>query len=525
MIETAYAAGVAILFVYGLNQLWLAWSFAKYRRRPNPHDMSTRDAAVLPKITVQLPIYNERYVVERLLDACGELSYPGEMLQIQVLDDSTDDSSALIRDRVAFWRSRGVDMVHVQRSERAGFKAGALDHGLQSATGDLIAIFDADFVPPREFLLRLVPHFRRSKVGMVQARWAYLNEGASFLTRFQALSLDAHFAVEQFARNRRDCFINFNGTAGIWRRECIEEAGGWEGDTLTEDLDLSYRAQLAGWSFVYDREASAPSELPVDVNAIRSQQFRWAKGSIQTARKLLGRLLHSRTELRVRLEGFFHLTAHVVFPVALIVALLHAPLVSQNATTGIPGELYFYFMSIGLVALGAVILTQVLAQRDLHRDWWKRLGFIPVFLAGWLGLALNNTLAVADALTGRTTPFVRTPKGSGLASDNAPNWWKSRYADIRVPVVAWIELALAGYAFAGMVVIILQGQWISVPFQALFAAGFGLISLSNLSQLRSAKVQRRHLTSGDPEPPIDDALVPLPRFDSNGDLRPASTFG
>lgn len=493
MIQIAYAVGIAILFVYGLNQLWLAWSFTRFRRRRKDVDAFVDGSAVLPTVTVQLPVYNERYVVERLLDACAELTYPHHSLEIQVLDDSTDDSTTLIADRVAHWRSRGLNMVHVRRYSREGFKAGALDHGLQTAAGDLITVFDADFLPPSDFIERLLPHFSRPEVGMVQARWAYLNEEASFLTRFQALSLDAHFAIEQFARNRRDCFINFNGTAGIWRRKCIEDAGGWEGDTLTEDLDLSYRAQLAGWSFVYDGDVSAPSELPVDVNAIRSQQFRWAKGSIQTARKLLGRLARSKTCLRVRLEGFFHLTGHVVFPVVLLVALLHAPLVAQKAMTGMPGDLYFYFMSIGLIALAAVIATQVFAQRDLHVDWLKRLSFVPVFLAGSLGLALNNTLAVADALSGRSTPFVRTPKNSVTTSDGVQNWWRSRYADVRIPVVAWLELALAGYAMAGLIVIMIQGQWIGVPFQALFAAGFALISFSNLSQLRSARIQLKRL--------------------------------
>lgn len=484
MIQVAYALGIAVLFVYGLNQLWLAWSFAKYHRIRDRRPVAGRSAPE-PNITVQLPIYNERYVVERLLDACAQLDYPTDRLEIQVLDDSTDDSSEMIAARVKYWRERGCDMIHVRRGSRHGFKAGALDFGLQRARGEFIAVFDADFVPPQDFLRRLLPHFDREEVGMVQARWAYLNEGVSFLTRFQALSLDAHFAVEQFARNRRQCFMNFNGTAGIWRKQCIVDGGGWEGDTLTEDLDLSYRAQMAGWSFVYDGAVSAPSELPVDVNAIRSQQFRWAKGSIQTARKLLGRLVRSPAALRVRLEGCFHLTSHLVFPVALLVAVLHAPLVFSRAVTGMPGDLYFFMTSIGLVAVGAVIVTQVFAQKSLHKDWWKRLGFVPVFLAGALGLAVNNTLAVADALTGRSTPFVRTPKGRATGATA-----KSRlnvYADVRIPPVAWIELGLAAYAVVGLGFMLSRGEWIGIPFQLLVAAGFGLISVANLSQFRSAR--------------------------------------
>lgn len=486
MIQAAYAIGIVILLVYGLNQLWLAWGFARFSRIRGLAE-GRSGAELLPQITVQLPVYNERYVVERLIDACALLSYPFDKLEIQVLDDSTDDSSELIAGRVQYWREQGRSIVHVRRHSREGFKAGALDYGLSLATGDFIAVFDADFIPPRDFLRRLLPHFDRPEVGMVQARWAFLNEKASLLTRFQALSLDAHFVVEQFARNHLECFINFNGTAGIWRRRCIDEAGGWEGDTLTEDLDLSYRAQLAGWSFVYDGAVTAPSELPVDVNAIRSQQFRWAKGSTQTARKLLMRLARSRTDLRVRLEGFFHLTGHVVFPTVLLVALLHAPLVSQKAMTEMPGHLYFLVMSVGLVAIGAVVITHIFAQRKLHDDWWKRLSFVPVFLAGSLGLALNNTLAVADALAGRYTPFVRTPKNSVSGGEPADRWWHSTYADVNIPVVAWLELALAAYAVAGLVVILSEGQWIGVPFQTLFAAGFCLISVTNLSQLWTAR--------------------------------------
>lgn len=497
MIQVIYALGIAVLFVYGLNQLWLAWTFARCSRKRERRHARPELWESLPAITVQLPIYNERYVVERLINACAGLSYPLDRLQIQILDDSSDDSSQLIGERVRYWRGRGLDMVHIRRDSREGFKAGALKHGLEMATGDFIAIFDADFVPPADFLRRLLPHFGRADVGMVQARWAYLNEQASFLTRIQAFSLDAHFVVEQFARNQLHCFMNFNGTAGIWRRTCIDEAGGWEGDTLTEDLDLSYRAQLAGWSFVYDGAVSAPSELPIDVNAIRSQQFRWAKGSMQTARKLLWQLAHSRTDLRVRWEGFFHLTGHIVFPTVLLVALLHAPLVFMKAVTGMPGDLYFLVMSIGLVALAAVLITQVFAQKNLHDDWWKRLGFVPVFLAGSLGLALNNTLAVAGALTGRSTPFIRTPKSNASTADADDHWWKSRYADVKVPTVAWFELGLAAYAVAGLIVIMSQGEWIGVPFQALFAAGFALISLSNLSQLRTARARLKRFIARD----------------------------
>src|SRR6056297_2067888 len=331
IIPAFYAISIAVLLAYGGNLLWLAVFHATDQELrdgpvPDPEDLPEPDAS-WPSVTVQLPLYNEADVVDRLIDACAALDYPRRKLEIQVLDDSTDETVDKVADRVEYWQNRGVDIVHIHRTDRTGYKAGALANGLRLARGDYVAIFDADFVPGADFLRRMMPHFFDDEnLGMVQARWGHLNQDDSLLTQVQAFGLDAHFAIEQHVRQASDCFMNFNGTAGVWRRACIEDAGGWEHDTLTEDLDLSYRAQLEGWAFKYVPTTEVPAELPPDMNALRSQQFRWAKGGVETALKLVGRLWRSEEPARVKLQGTFHLTAHFAFPFILLAALTHAPL-------------------------------------------------------------------------------------------------------------------------------------------------------------------------------------------------------
>ena len=483
MIAVLYALAMAVLLVYGLNLLWLVLGYARHDRlRPGPvpaADAVPAPDASWPAVTVQLPLYNEALVAARLLDACAALDYPRHLLEIQVLDDSTDETTAIVARRVARWKARGVPFVHVRRAHREGYKAGALAAGLRLAKGSLIAIFDADFVPPPDFLRRVVPCFDDPAVGMAQARWEHLNAAAGFLTRVQALGLDAHFAVEQRVRSRLGCFMNFNGTAGLWRRTCIEAAGGWQGDTLTEDLDLSYRAQLAGWTFRYVPDVEVPAELPADMGALRTQQFRWAKGAVETSRKLLRPLWQSRQPRRVKLEGTLHLTAHVVFPFVLLAALLHAPLLLQAHRGHGPGPLYFAVMALGLAGFAGFCLAHLFAQRDLYPDWGRRLRYLPVFIAGTMGLSLSNTQAVWQALRGRRSAFVRTPKLSGR-----PAAWAHRYAATRLPAVAYLEALLFVYCLAGLGVVVGLGDWAAVPFQALFACGFGLVGAANLQQLR-----------------------------------------
>ncbi len=485
MIAVLYAVAMAVLLTYGLNLLWLAVVYARHDRLrpgpvPDPQAVPTPDAS-WPVVTVQLPLFNEALVVERLIDTCAALVYPRRRLEIQVLDDSTDETTALVARRVRFWQGRGLDIVHIHRTNREGYKAGALQNGLKMARGDLIAIFDADFIPQPDFLQRLVPHFEDPTVGMVQARWGHLNADDSLLTRIQAFGLDAHFAVEQYVRNRAGCFMNFNGTAGMWRRQCIDEAGGWHGDTLAEDLDLSYRAQLKGWQFRFLPDVEAPAELPVDLNALRTQQFRWTKGAAETAIKMMGRLWRSAQPRRVKLEGTLHLTAHLVFPFLALAAVLHAPLLMlENAGQG-PGEVYFAVMGLGLAGFVGFFLAQLFAQRALYPDWARRILFFPLFMAGSMGMALNNTRAIWQAVRGKRSAFVRTPKYSETATAQG-SWWKTRYANTRIPPVMWFEALLALYCLAGLVVVAAQGEWAAVPFQAFFALAFALVTVYNIRQ-------------------------------------------
>lgn len=479
MIATLYALAMLVLLVYGVNLLWLAATYARKETLipgsvPDPDAVSVPDAS-WPIVTVQLPLYNEAFVAERLIDACAALNYPKQRLEIQVLDDSTDTTTDIVARRVVYWQKRGLDMLHIRRNNREGYKAGALQNGLRLARGTFIAIFDADFLPMPDFLPRMLPHFDHPQVGMVQARWAHLNADTSLLTQIQAFGLDAHFAVEQYVRNRAACFMNFNGTAGIWREACIQDAGGWESDTLAEDLDLSYRAQLRGWQFRYIADVSVPAELPETMQALRTQQFRWTKGAAETAKKLLGALWRSDQPRRVKWEGSLQLTAHVVFPFLLLAALLHAPLLYLEQTNQGPGELYFALLGFGLIGFLGFFLAQLFAQRALYPDWANRSLFFPVFMAGSTGLALNNTIALWEALRGKRSAFVRTPKVRPQA--HSSNTLALRYHAKRLPVVVWLEALLALYCFAGLAMIIYFGEWAAVPFQLLFAVGFGLVSI------------------------------------------------
>ena len=498
MIAALYAFALAVLLAYGLNLLWLAMLHARQDEQhggPVPEEAPAavpRPRASWPAVTVQLPLFNEAHVAERLIDACARLAYPRRRLEIQVLDDSTDETTGRVARRVEAWQRRGLDITHIRRTERAGYKAGALQNGLRLARGTLIAVFDADFVPPPDFLRRTVPAFEDADVGLVQARWGHLNAGDSLLTQVQAFGLDAHFALEQSVRARAGCFMNFNGTAGLWRRACIEDAGGWQHDTLTEDLDLSYRAQLRGWRFRYLPGVEVPAELPVEMEALRAQQFRWAKGGIETARKLLGALWHSDQPRRVRWEGTLHLTAHLVFPFLLLAAAVHAPLLVQKNLGSGPGALYFALMGVGMTGFAGFFLAQLFAQRALYPNWPQRLRLFPLFMAGTIGLSLSNTRAVWQALRGTKTAFVRTPKyrredraaqGSLWRSD----WRRSRYAGGHFSLVVWGEALMALYSLAGLAALLYYGEWAAVPFQAFFAAGFALVAGSSLRQARRVR--------------------------------------
>jgi len=428
-------------------------------------------------VTVQLPIYNEYYVVGRLLRAVCSLDYPRDRLEIQVLDDSTDETTELLERLCAEYRAQGFQIEHVRRGTREGYKAGALRYGLERSRGEFIAIFDADFVPRPDFLRKTLPYFADPKVGMVQTRWEHLNADYSFLTQAQALSLDGHFAMEQAVRFRAGFFINFNGTAGVWRRECILDAGNWHTDTLAEDLDLSYRAQLRGWRFVFLPDVTTPAELPVEINALKLQQYRWTKGAIEVARKLLPRIWRAQLPLRIKAEATVHLTSNIVFPFILLVAVLNVPVVIvKNTVQGYDG----YFTALSVFVLGAIgtFLFYLYAQRAVHWDWQRRLLLFPIFLAGSMGFAVNNTRAVIEALLGKRTEFVRTPKYHVVS--RADRWHDKRYVPRQLQPQVLVELLLGLYFLVGIAVSLYHAELAALPFQVMFLLGFGGIGVLSL---------------------------------------------
>jgi cellulose synthase/poly-beta-1,6-N-acetylglucosamine synthase-like glycosyltransferase len=435
-------------------------------------------------VTVQLPLYNEMYVATRLIDAVCALDYPSGRLEIQVLDDSTDETREIAAAAVAEKRRQGYDVHYLHRSDRRGFKAGALAAGLAAARGSLIAVFDADFVPRPDFLTRSVPYFADPRVGMVQGSWEHINRGYSLLTRIEAILLDGHFLVEHTARHRSGCFFNFNGTAGIWRREAIERAGGWQHDTLTEDLDLSYRAQLLGWQFIYVPELGVPSELPVDINGFKSQQYRWTKGSIQTGRKLLGRILASELPARVKFEAFVHLTNNSSYLLmAALSALLFPAMLARRS--GGPTMLLLVDLPLFLTASVSVVafyLTgQVLARGT--GAWWREARYLPALMGVGIGLAVNNSRAVLSGLLHRGGTFHRTPKYR--IERPGEDWKRKRYRAATGPLVV-LEGMLALYFLACSAYAAAHGMWTSLPFLLLFVQGYGyMFLLSVLPKLRA----------------------------------------
>jgi cellulose synthase/poly-beta-1,6-N-acetylglucosamine synthase-like glycosyltransferase len=482
----AYFAVLVALAIFGVHRYRMILLYFRYRHRTPRLD---RRFERLPRITVQLPIYNELYVVERLIDSVARLDYPGDRLEIQVLDDSTDETSEIARRRVARWRSEGVDIHFLHRENRTGFKAGALAAGLRQATGEIIAIFDADFVPGASFLLDAVHYFADAEVGMVQARWGHINSDYSTLTRVQALLLDAHFVLEHGGRNRSGCFFNFNGTAGLWRRRAIEEAGGWQHDTLTEDVDLSYRAQLRGWRFVFLPQVVAPAEIPVSMNAFKSQQHRWSKGSIQTARKLLPKILASPLPLRVKVESTFHLAANFAYPLMVLLSLLMFPSMLLRFDMGF-SEMLLLDVPLFFLATASVTSFYVVSQRELYPDWKGRLKALPALLALGIGMCLSNARAVIEALVGRETDFVRTPKYR--IESAADNWRRKKYRGRSPYLLPLLEVALGLYFTATVAYAVFHQILGSLPFLVLFQFGYlytGILSLQEIELKAEPRVE------------------------------------
>jgi cellulose synthase/poly-beta-1,6-N-acetylglucosamine synthase-like glycosyltransferase len=473
LILSTYFFVLVILAVYGWHRYYLVYLYMKHKDR-QPVPAGPLDS--LPPVTIQLPIYNEMYVADRLIDAVCRIDYPRELLEIQVLDDSTDETCSVAEQAVRRNAAAGLNITYLHRTDRTGYKAGALEAGMTLAHGEFIAIFDADFIPTVDFLRRTVPFFADPKVAMVQARWGHINENYSLLTKVQAILLDAHFVLEHGGRNRSGCFFNFNGTAGIWRREAIVDAGGWQHDTLTEDLDLSYRAQLRGWNFIFLPNLVAPAEVPVEMNAFKSQQHRWAKGSIQTCRKLLPQILQSDLPFGIKAEAFFHLSANFNYPLMCVLSVLMAPAMVIRYNMGWY-EMLLIDVPLFFAATASVANFYMVCQRELHKDWLTRLKYLPFLMSIGIGLAVNNTRAVFEALFNKQTEFTRTPKYR--VESQGDEWVGKKYRQ-SVVVQPIIELALGLYFTATVFYALANGIFGTLPFLVLFQVGFlytGLLSI------------------------------------------------
>jgi cellulose synthase/poly-beta-1,6-N-acetylglucosamine synthase-like glycosyltransferase len=476
---TAYFAVLLVLSMYGLHRSHLVLTVLRNRKRLRelrealpPIPSEGIEARVdLPHVTIQLPLYNEATVAARLLDHVAAIEYPRERLEIQVLDDSTDETRALVRDYVARMRETGLDMVYIHRVDRTGYKAGALDAGLKVAKGTLVAIFDADFLPQQDFLRALVPHFiADEKVGMVQARWGHINRGHSLLTRVQALMLDGHHLVENRARAAAGWLFNFSGTGGMWRRAAIDTAGGWQHDTLTEDLDLSYRAQMAGWKFIYREEVVTPAELPEDISAFRAQQYRWAKGTVQTARKLMKRLATADLTFSQRIEAMFHLTPHFAYPLMVFLSLLLLPaLILMPATN--PTTMLLIDLPLCIGTTGSLAAFYAMAEAAQGRRRIDAMKQLPALLALGAGLAPHQTKAVWEGLRSMAGEFVRTPK-KGVAQGR----YRAR-ADL-----PFIETGLCLFSAASVLASMQTGHWFATPFAGLFTFGYGYVAYNVASE-------------------------------------------
>jgi len=462
-----------VLAIYGWHRYYLVYLYVRNRGK-EPKAGPPLDP--LPVVTIQLPLYNEMYVADRLIASVCAIDYPREQLEIQVLDDSIDETRSIAEAAVRRFAAQGIDIKYYHRTDRTGFKAGALEAGLKTARGEFIAIFDADFIPTSDFLIRLMPHFGDPGVGMVQARWGHINQDYSLLTKIQSILLDGHFVLEHGGRNRSGRFFNFNGTAGIWRRVAIDQAGGWQHDTLTEDLDLSYRAQLRGWRFVFVSDLIAPAEVPVEMNAFKSQQHRWAKGSIQTCRKLLPILLRARLPLGVKAEAFFHLTANFNYPFMCVMSILMFPAMVIRYNMGWY-EMLLIDVPLFFAATFSVCNFYMVCQREIHTDWRARIKYLPFLMSIGIGLSINNTRAVFEALLNKESDFNRTPK---YRIERDSDEWMSKKYHQTVAVQPLVELMLGLY-FTWTVFYALANQiYGTVPFLVLFQIGFlytGLLSI------------------------------------------------
>lgn len=477
----AYLTVLTLICIYGAHRYFLVLLYYRVRKRvPQPAGRFEE----LPPVTIQLPMYNERYVAQRIIERACQIDYPRDRLQIQVLDDSTDETAAIARQTVERMRTLGHNVVYLHRDNRTGFKAGALEEGTKTATGEFIAIFDADFLPPPSILRDTIHYFTDPQVGMVQSRWEHLNRNLSLLTQAQAILLDGHFIIEHTARNRTGRYMSFNGTAGIWRKSAIADAGGWQHDTLTEDLDLSYRAQLRGWKFVFLPHLTSPAELPPEMNAFKAQQHRWTKGGAQTCLKLLPRVLRSPVPWWIKLEAFFHLTSGAVYVLVVILSLLVGPALLAKLALKTPQSpwVLWYELVLFIIGFGSTAAFYIVSQHQLLRGWWYGLRHVPTLMAVGIGIALNNAIAALDGFFGETGEFVRTPKFGDTV--HAHRDWRTRLGAFQLKKnwQAWVELAMAVYLCACAVSLLLFEHWfervsMALPFLLMFIIGYGYVSV------------------------------------------------
>ena len=484
---TIYSIALLLIFLYALAQLNLLFNYLRARKKKDScpkFDFSNSDE--IPKVTIQLPVFNELYVMERLLENIAEIDYPKDKLEIQVLDDSTDESFANTATHIKKLQETGLDIQHVTRKDRVGFKAGALKEGLKTAKGEFIAIFDADFLPKKDWLLRTVPYFKNPEIGVVQTRWGHINREYSILTRVQAFALDAHFTLEQVGRNSEGHFINFNGTAGVWRKECIIDAGNWEGDTLTEDLDLSYRAQLKNWKFKYLEEVETPAELPVVISAARSQQFRWNKGGAENFQKMLWKVLKNKNaSFKTKIHGILHLLNSTMFLNILIVAILSIPMLYiKNEYAHL--KTYFIVMSFFVISTIIFFICYWYTYKSIYGGGLSRffeyVGMFFVFFSIAMGFSVHNSLAVLEGHLGKKSEFIRTPK---FNIKNLKDGWKgNKYLKKRISPNVIIEGLLMAYFAFGMysafVVGDQGGDFGLFPFHLMLFIGFGFVFFKSI---------------------------------------------
>ncbi len=478
-----YFIVLIILAAYGAHRYWLVYLYYKHKEKKTTAPAALFDSDDLPRVTVQLPIFNEQYVVDRLLDAVCRLEYPKEKLDIQLLDDSTDETVEVARILVDRYAALGHPVTYLHRDNREGFKAGALAEGLKTARGEFVAIFDADFVPPPDFLMQCIHHFTDPKVGMVQTRWTHINRNYSLLTQVEAILLDGHFVLEHSGRARSGVFFNFNGTAGIWRRRAIDEAGGWEHDTLTEDTDLSYRAQLKGWKFLYLQDVECPAELPVEMTAFKTQQARWAKGLIQVSKKILPKVFASNFSRHQKIEAVYHLTANLSYPLMIVLSVLLLPAMIIRFYQGWFQMLYID-LPLFMASTFSISSFYLVSQKELFpKSWLRSLLYLPLLMSLGIGLTITNTRAVLEALVGKQTSFVRTPKYRVESKKDKVGAKKYRK---RLGWVPWIELLIGAYFALAVFYAIENENYITVPFLFLFVIGYWVTGLMSLLQGRFA---------------------------------------